>query len=229
MRLMDRRRPSATGATPRPGAGRGQALAEFVMVIPVFALVVFSVIVFGLYVFYSQQLANAAREAARYAAIHSSTAQCPTVSWLEPISTIKPSSYIRCDAPQAGWPRMTAAARSNIWGVAPSSVRITACWSGFVDPSGNHDALPTPPNSFVDCRIGGIDPNRNQAELPCPATTTSTDDKASNTAFANGIHYQTTVTVYACFQWSPPMAGFILIPSLVTMRAVVTEVLQRQQ
>ena len=224
---------------PRERSGFGQALTEFALILPLFALVLFSIIVFGLYVFYNQQLANAAREAARYAAIHSSTAQCPTVSRLDPILTNQPSSYLRCDTPPAGWPRMTGAARSNVWGVAPSAVKVTACWSGYVDPSGNHDALPTAPNTFLDCRIGGIDPNKDVASLPCPppAPVVSTamppgpdgDDKASNTAFANGIHYQTTVTVYACFQWSPPMAGFVLIPSQVTMRAVVNEVLQRQQ
>jgi len=229
MRLIDGRRARRLGSVSMRHR-RGQALTEFALVLPVFALVVFSIIVFGLYVFYNQQLANAAREAARYAAIHSSTAQCPTVSRLEPIDTIKPSSYFRCDAPEAAWPRMTAAARSNVWGVTPGAVQITACWSGFVDPSGNHDALPNAPNTFMDCRIGGIDPNKDMASLSCPAPAPVLgDDKASDTAFANGIHYQTTVTVYGCFQWSPPMAGFVLIPSQVTMRAVVTEALQRQQ
>jgi hypothetical protein len=37
------------------------------------------------------------------------------------------------------------------------------------------------------------------------------------------------VTVYACFAWAPPMAGFVFIPSTVTMRALVTEVLHQQQ
>ncbi len=41
-------------------------------------------IVLGLGVFYQQELTNVAREAARYAAIHSATAQCPTVSNLVP-------------------------------------------------------------------------------------------------------------------------------------------------
>ncbi len=37
------------------------------------------------------------------------------------------------------------------------------------------------------------------------------------------------VTVYVCYRWNPPLAGFLLIPSTVTMRAVVTEALQYQQ
>ena len=37
------------------------------------------------------------------------------------------------------------------------------------------------------------------------------------------------VTAYACMQWSPPLAGFLLIPSSITMQAVITEVIHRQQ
>ena len=48
-------------------AARGQALVEFALVFPLFLMVLFSIISFGLYIFYNQQLANAAREAARYA------------------------------------------------------------------------------------------------------------------------------------------------------------------
>ena len=70
--------------TRRP-VGRAQALVEFALVFPLFLLVLVSIITFGLYIFYNQQLANAANEAVRYAAIHSSTAQCPTVSRINPI------------------------------------------------------------------------------------------------------------------------------------------------
>ena len=37
------------------------------------------------------------------------------------------------------------------------------------------------------------------------------------------------VTVYACYVWAPPMAGFLLIPTTVTFRAVISEPIQRQQ
>ena len=59
---------------------RGQALTEFALVAPIFFLMILSIIVLGLWVFYNLQLENAAREAARYAAVHSTSAQCPTVS-----------------------------------------------------------------------------------------------------------------------------------------------------
>jgi hypothetical protein len=37
------------------------------------------------------------------------------------------------------------------------------------------------------------------------------------------------VAAYACFEWNPPLAGFLLIPETVTLRAVVSEPIQRQQ
>ncbi len=220
----------------------GQALVEFALVFPMFLIVLFSIISFGLYVFYNQQLANAAREAARYAAVHSSTSQCPTVSRLDPPADLLPdsTSYSRCDAPEGGWPRLTAAARTKIWGVAPNQVSLAACWSGYVDAANNYDALPASPNVFTDCTINRVDPRTDASNLACPAAATipsglipkkaDGDDKASSLAAAPGnAQYPTTVTVYACFVWRPPMAGFIVIPSQITLRAVVTEALQRQQ
>src|SRR4051812_25690396 len=63
---------------------KGQALVEFALVFPIFLMLLMAIIVFGLYVFYNQQLTNAVREAARYASVHSASAQCPTVSRLDP-------------------------------------------------------------------------------------------------------------------------------------------------
>ena len=225
------------------GRGRGQALVEFALVFPLFVILLFSIITFGLYVFYNQQLANAAREAARYAAIHSSTAQCPTVSWLDPHPDVLPASnpYTRCDAPEAGWPRMTGAARAAIWGMAPDQVSLAACWSGYVDATINYDARPDPANTFANCTINRVDPRTDPSSLPCPAPATipsvldprkaDGDDKASDIAVAvgNNLPYPTTVTVYVCFVWNPPMAGFVIIPNQITLRAVLTEALQRQR
>jgi hypothetical protein len=49
---------------------RGQALAEFALVAPIFFLMLFGIIDFGRYVYYVQVLNNAAREGARYAIVH---------------------------------------------------------------------------------------------------------------------------------------------------------------
>ena len=219
-----------------------QALVEFSLVFPLFLLLLFSIITFGLYIFYNQQLGNAAREAARYAAVHSSSAQCPTVSRLDPVLSLRPSSgsYARCDAPESGWFKMTDAGRSKVWGMAPNQVGLAACWSGYVDGANNYDALPQSPNTFTNCTINRIDPRTNPSDLACPPAATvpsalspakaDGDDKASDVAAAPGnVHYPTTVTVYACTLWKPPLAGFVVIPNQVTLRAVITEPLQRQQ
>lgn len=244
---------------PRPRT-RGQALVEFAFVFPLFLLLLFAIIVFGLYVFYNQQLANAAREGARYAAVHSVTSQCPTVSQLDPIMTLRPPDniYWRCDAPENGWPNMTGAARAKVWGMAPNQVSLTACWSGFINPTTlQRDERPSTPGVvFRDCTISGINPQTDPSTLACPApaTTPSTDpnretapadrdDKASSLAVAGGstgadTHYPTTVTVYTCFNWQPPLAGVgfgvpwgtwsIGMPQTISLRAVITEALQRQ-
>jgi hypothetical protein len=217
---------------------RGQALMEFALVFPLFMLILLTVVVFGLYIFYNQQLENAAREAARYAAVHSTSAQCPTVSRLDPTGPNMANSYFRCDAPEDGWPRMTDAGRSKVWGMSASSVSIDACWSGYVDPLGNADALPASPNTMTNCTINRIDPKTDANDLACPAATTISgtssskadgDDKASSLAYANSNAYPTTVTVYACYRWTPPLSGFLFIPSTITLRAVITESMQRQQ
>lgn len=224
----------------------GQALTEFALVFPIFLLVLFSIITLGMYVFYNQQLEAAAREAARYAAIHSSTAQCPTVSRIDPTLTNQPDSYFRCDAPEDGWPNMTAAARSAIWGMNSNAVSVAACWSGLVDGNTppNADALPGSPGAtFQDCTIAGVDPRSDPGALACPAPATvgsaygitggkaDGDDTASSISVtvSNNTHYPTTVTVYTCFTWNPPMAGFVFIPSSIVLKAVTTEALHRQQ
>jgi hypothetical protein len=237
----------------------GQAMFEFALVFPLFVLVVFALIVYGLHVFYSQQLSNAAREAARFAIVHTATAQYRVVSQLDPVASLQREEYERDgDSPENGWPQMTAAARSKVWGMSASQVSLTACWSGYVDPiTLTRDQLPTTPGVvFMDCTISGINPQTDAPSLPCPApmTTPSSnpdrenapadgDDKASALAVVAGstgadTHYPTTVTVYACFNWAPPLAGVgfkvpwgtwsIGMPQSIPIRAVVTEALQRQ-
>jgi TadE-like protein len=215
----------------RRRAGRrrsaGQALVEFALVFPIMIMVLFGIISLGLLVFYQQQLSSAAREAARYAAIHSASAQCPTVSKLDPQAP--PTSYYRCDRPEDGWPLMVAAGRSAIWGMSPGSVSIVACWSGYRDTN-NHDAPPGSAGAtYAPCTISGSVAETSIGSLPCPVTASSTSDTASNVSYRDGNTYQTRVTAYACSNWSPPMAGFLLIPRTVTLRADLTEIVQRQQ
>lgn len=205
---------------------RGQALTEFALVFPILLLFMLGIIVLGLGVFYQQQLENAAREAARYAAIHSSEAQCPTISNYDPGAFgPRPFSYYECDVPWAGWPKMTGFARNRIWGLDPTQVKISACWSSYQDGAGGFDKPPTDPSGtaypLVRCTYARV--QDDPSNLPCPPAATSTADDQGSNAPGN------QVSVYACYVWRPPMAGFLLIPNQVVMRSIITEVVQKQQ
>lgn len=216
-------------------ARRGQSLVEFALVAPIFFLVLGGIMTLGIGVFYQQQVANAAREAARYAAIHSETSQCPTISNRDPHLSMLPAGYVDydCDPPHLRWPFMTEHARSRIWGLNSSEVHFAACWSGFWDnATAGWDARPAKPdgtpNEFRECTIGGIDPRVSADAITCPPPlTTLADDQASSLAHS-GIDAANQVTVYACYVWEPPFIGE-LIGGPITMRAVVTEAMQHQQ
>ncbi len=215
--------------------GHGQAIVEFALVFPLVVLLVGGIVVFGIGVFYQQQLNNAAREAARYAAIHSTTAQYSVDSNRLP-AYAQPDSYQygSGDVPPS-WDRMTDAARTATFGVDRSAISVSACWSSFwqVDSSGNkssanaYDAQPpssTPPDTaWFGCHINGVDPRQDATSLGCPASPTTLSDDEGSAVPGN------SVTVYACYVWVPPLAGFLFLPSSITMRAVSTEVIHRQQ
>jgi hypothetical protein len=218
-------------------------MVELSLVMPLFVMLLMGIIVIGTGVFYQQQLTNGAREAARYASVHSATARCPTVSTIAPANP--PLSYDPCDRPQDGWPRMTAAGRNAIHGMARGNVQFTACWAGYVlagstppdgvdaPPPGEYHIVPSAPpvnvvSDWTPCQIDGVDPTVAPDSLGCePGLPTA--DTASAASEGQGNIIANQVTVYACTVWSPPMAGFLLIPETVTLRAVVTEPIERQQ
>jgi hypothetical protein len=215
-------------------------------------MVLFGIIVLGIGVFYQQQIANAGREAARFAAISSASAQCPVVSHLPPVPTAltadQVGNYYACDGPVNNWPKVHQAAREAVFGLDRSGVHASACWSGYIDAGGNYDAPAVDPatlydNTFVQCTMRrpdgvAVDPRTASSELPCPPLPTvdsalapprtDGDDKASDLAASTGENAN-QVTVYTCYVWRPPLAGFLLIPQEVTIRAVVTEAMQHQR
>ena len=225
-------------------SSRGQSVVELALVLPLFLMVLIGIISLGIGVFYQQQVTNAAREAARYAAIHSATARCPVVGQWDP--SPKPPTYDRCDRPQEGWPDMTAAGRGAIFGLDAADVRLTPCWSGYVKdgntppngidymPPGDYVIAPSAPplpvtdSTYRPCQIGGVDPAVSAESLGC-AGGLARSDTASSASEGQGRIVANQITVYACTVWSPPMAGFLLIPGQVTLRAVVTEPIERQQ
>jgi hypothetical protein len=226
------------------GSTSGQTLVEAVLVMPLFIMVLFGIIILGVGVFYQQQLTNAAREAARYAAIHSATAVCPTTGDHDPASP--PQSYPLvttpggCDRKAQGWPRMTAHARAAVFALPKEQVQVAACWSGYRkdSPGGAIDAPPPGDYAaigigqiasvFVQCTIDGSDPTANPGGIGCRSGLPTTD-QASSMSDSAATPVANTVTAYTCFVWQPPLAGFLLIPEQITLRGVVTEAMQRQQ
>ena len=75
---MTRRARVGSALSMRRGSFRGQVLAEFALVAPIFFLILFGIIDFGRYVYYVQVLNNAAREGARYAIVHGSSSLDPS-------------------------------------------------------------------------------------------------------------------------------------------------------
>lgn len=223
---------------------RGQTLTEAALVMPMFAALLFGIITLGLGVFYQQQMTNAAREAARYAAIHSATARCPTTGDYDPASP--PQSYPQvttpggCDRKAAGWPFMTGHARDAIFGLPKSQIHVAACWSGYrkdtstgaidAPPPGDYTSVGIGPitSVFVQCTIDGTDPTVDPGAIGC-ADGLPTQDQASSMSESASTPVANTVTAYACYEWHPPLAGFLFIPQTITLRGVVTEAIQRQQ
>jgi hypothetical protein len=238
---------------------RGQTLVEAALVLPLFIMVLFGIVVLGIGIFYQQQVTNVAREAARYAAIHSATALRPTVGNLDPddedppgslqygtYASQLPDTYVRWDTPANQWADTTAHARGYLFGIPRSSVHISLCWSGYRNATapgvftGAFDA-PAPgtytiggsditfTTGFVQCQIDGQDPLANPGAIRCQAGLT-TKDEASSMSEANPHRYvANTVTAFACYEWRPPAAGFLVLPQVITLRAVITEPIQRQQ
>jgi hypothetical protein len=227
------------------GEHRGQALVETAIVLPIFLAMIFGTIVIGIWLFYQQEVTNAAREGARYAAVHSASSDCPVGGWLAPAPGTIPDGAgpWDCDAPSAGWPDMTQEARSLLFGMDPSQLHVTACWAGYRDFSNPliHDAGPywandgVTPNPWEDCTMEStnIDPIADTSSLACPSNTTSAagNDTASNLAVSDQelAVAANRVVVYACYNWDPPLAGFLGIPSTVVIQAVYSEALQHQR
>lgn len=218
---------------------RGQTLVELALVLPLFLMVLVGIIGLGIGVFYQQQISNAAREAARYASIHSASSLFPTAGTYDPDLTIRLDTYPvpgGADRKVDGWPYMTAHARDAVFGLPRSDLKISACWSGYQSANGTRDAAPpgtydvigTITSTFVQCSIDGVDPTVDLTAVGCRGGMPTTD-QASSQSESSANPMANTVTAYACYAWSPPMAGFLLIPSQVMLRALATEPIERQQ
>ncbi|MHB1295739.1 MAG: TadE/TadG family type IV pilus assembly protein [Anaerolineae bacterium] len=66
---------------------KGQDLAEFALVLPIFALVLFGILEFGIIVFSYNTVANAAREGARYAIVRRDATDAEIATAAEVLTT----------------------------------------------------------------------------------------------------------------------------------------------
>lgn len=163
----------------RRPAPRGQALTEFALAAPLFVTLLLGIIVLGMVVFYQQEVTNAAREASRYAAVHSATARCPTVSNLPPAPALlpAPNSYWECDMPADRWPNMTAAARDKVFGLNAGALNVTACWSGYWTRDTNGD-YPADGYDEVAVNVDGTTNDFRQCSVEVYAWTPGQDESS---------------------------------------------------
>jgi hypothetical protein len=131
------------------GRQRGQALLEFALVLPIFAVALLGMIDIGRGIWANNAVANAAREAARYAAVHGGSCEdlastgctsanyCPVGPYSAP--TVVPSASASCPYPSPSKQAIYNTATSFLIAGGSNTV-ITACYgsgcSGNTDTSG---------------------------------------------------------------------------------------------
>jgi hypothetical protein len=119
--MITRARSRSRLARPR---SRGQALAEFALVAPVFFLVLFAIIEAGRFMFYYETLNNATREGARYAIVHGAMS-------FDCTGPPGPLATSACDPTGAD---VIQRVRDAAFGVLGAGVTVTPVWH---DPANN--------------------------------------------------------------------------------------------
>lgn len=107
-----------TTQTRRQRRSRGQALAEFALVVPWFFLLLFGIIEAGRFIFYYETLSHATREGARYAIVNgANTLGCPSGPAAPGTST--------CDGTGAN---VVTRVRQSAFGVPSAGISVQRCW-----------------------------------------------------------------------------------------------------
>ena len=126
---------------------RGQALLEFALILPIFVVAILGMIDVGRAIWANNAVANAAREAARYAAVHggAKSTKCPVGPPVPLITTI-PAADASCPYPSPSKEGIRETARQFLI-AGGSNVVITACYgsgcSGDTDVNGATNARGT--------------------------------------------------------------------------------------
>lgn len=102
--------------------GRGQVLAEFALVIPIFLLLALSLLDFARGIFIYSVISDAAREGARYAIVHGS-------SETDNLPQTGPGSNLPTPDPD-GTINVVPKTRELAFGLDQSALKVGACW-GF--------------------------------------------------------------------------------------------------
>lgn len=130
---------------------RGQAIVEFALVLPLFLLILIGMVDVGRAIWANNSVANAAREAARYAIVHGGTKSnpCPVGPPVTTGSnkTVIPSASTSCPYPSPSKQGIKDAATAYAVAAGfPVSVQVCygASCSGDTDISGATNARGTP-------------------------------------------------------------------------------------
>jgi hypothetical protein len=130
---------------------RGQALLEFALILPIFVVAILGLIDVGRAIWANNAVANAAREAARYAAVHggSQTNPCPVGPPGE--KTVIPPASASCPYPSPSKEGVRETARQFLI-AGGSNVVITVCYGSGC--SGDTD-ITSPPAATAATNVRG--------------------------------------------------------------------------
>jgi hypothetical protein len=135
----------------RRGRSRGQGLAEFALVLPIFLAILIGMVDLGRAIWANNSVANASREAARFAAVHGGSCKdlvngtvcsaanyCPVGPYNAP--TVVPSASPACPYPSPSKQSIYDTATGYLV-AGGTGVIVTACYSaGNASCSGNVDS-----------------------------------------------------------------------------------------
>ena len=158
-------RPTSVRASEPRARGAGQSLVEFALVLPLFLTILIGMVDVGRAIWANNVIANAAREAARYAIVHGGTKTnaCPVGPPVTTGSnqTVIPAASTTCPYPSPSKEGIREAARSFAI-AAGFPVTIYVCYglncSGDTDISGATNARGTPVTVMVTSQVPMIVP-----------------------------------------------------------------------
>jgi TadE-like protein len=151
--------------TSRTAREPGQSLVEFALVLPIFLAILVGMVDIGRAVWANNAIANAAREGARYAAVHggSKENQCPVGPPVTsgPNATVIPPASTSCPYPSPSKDGVREAARTfTIASGFPTTVFV--CYgidcSGDTDATGATNARGTPVTVTITSQVPMIVP-----------------------------------------------------------------------